>query len=66
MQYLLIIGLPLAFMAYFPATVLLSRTGELSVHPLFAYGAPLVGGLWFALARYVFDRELRHYQSAGH
>jgi len=53
-------------MAYFPATVLLGRTGELSVHPIFAYGAPLVGGLWFALACYIFEHELRHYQSAGH
>ena len=36
-------GLPLAFMAYFPAVVLLGRTGELQVNPLFAYAAPLRG-----------------------
>jgi ABC-2 type transport system permease protein len=53
-------------MAYFPAVVLLERTGELQVHPAFAYGAPLAGVIWLALAVAVFQRELRFYQSAGH
>jgi ABC-2 type transport system permease protein len=66
LSFLLTFALPLAFMAYFPAAVLLERTGELQVHPAFAYGAPLVGLLWLALAILVFQRELRHYQSAGH
>ena len=65
-QFLLIFALPVAFVGYFPATVLLGRTSELSVHPLFAYGAPLAGMVLFALAVRVFGRETRHYQSSGH
>jgi ABC-2 type transport system permease protein len=65
-QFLLTFGLPLAFMAYFPATVLLGRTGELSVPPLLAYAAPAAGVCWFGLAVWVFRHELRAYQSAGH
>jgi len=55
-----------AFIAYLPATVLLGRTGELAVHPLFAYVAPLVGVLVFSLAYAFWKGELRHYQSSGH
>ncbi len=65
-QFLLIFGLPLAFMAYFPATVLLGRTHELSVPPFLAYAAPLAGVIWFLLALCFFDHELRNYQSSGH
>ncbi len=66
LQLLLTFGIPVAFMAYFPAVVLLGRTAELPVHPAFAYGAPLAGVVWMAIALYVFQRELRHYKSAGH
>lgn len=66
LQFLLTFGIPVAFMAYFPAAVLLGRTAELQVDPSFAYGAPLAGVLWMAIALYVFHRELRNYQSAGH
>jgi len=66
LRWLLTFALPLAFMAYFPAVVLLRRTGELSVPPTLAYGAPLIGALWFALAVAVFQRALRQYQSVGH
>lgn len=66
LQFLLTFGLPLAFVAYFPASVLLARTEELSMHPVFAYLAPLAGIVWFGLAYLVFQHELRNYQSAGH
>jgi ABC-2 type transport system permease protein len=66
LQYLLTFGLPLAFMAYFPATVLLGRTTELSVSPLFAYGAPLAGVVWLIIALRFFHHEMRNYQSSGH
>jgi ABC-2 type transport system permease protein len=65
-QFLLTFGLPLAFMAYFPATVLLGRTGELSVPAVFAYGAPCAGVAWMVLAVCLFRSELRAYQSSGH
>lgn len=66
LSFLLTFGLPLAFLAYFPAVVLLRRTGELQVHPAFAYGAPLAGVFWLVVAVLVFQHELRYYQSAGH
>jgi ABC-2 type transport system permease protein len=66
LEFLLTFGLPLAFMAYFPAVVLLGRTGELQVSPIFAYGAPLAGIVWLLVALQIFHREMRHYKSAGH
>jgi ABC-2 type transport system permease protein len=58
--------LPIAFIAYLPATVLLGRTDELSVHPALAYAAPVIGVLLFMLAYWFWQHELRAYQSAGH
>jgi ABC-2 type transport system permease protein len=58
--------LPLAFVAYFPAAVLVNRTGDLLVPALVAYLSPLVGVLWFAAAYWFFNHELRCYQSSGH
>lgn len=65
-QWLLTFVMPVAFMAYFPTAVLLQRTGELNVVPLLAYAAPLAGVVWLAIALWVFRREMRNYQSAGH
>jgi ABC-2 type transport system permease protein len=66
LEFLLTFGIPLAFMAYFPAAVLLGRTSELQVNPLFAYAAPLAGLLWLALALRIFHYAMRSYKSAGH
>lgn len=66
LQFLLTFGIPVAFMAYLPAVVLLERTSELRIPSIFAYGAPLMGMLWIAIALHVFHRELRHYKSSGH
>jgi ABC-2 type transport system permease protein len=66
LEFLLTFGVPLAFMAYFPAVVLLGRTGELQVNPIFAYGAPLAGVVWLFVALRFFHYEMRNYQSAGH
>lgn len=57
---------PLAFLAYLPATVLLERTAELQVSPAFAYAAPVAGVLWLVLAVRVFNSQIGSYQSAGH
>jgi ABC-2 type transport system permease protein len=65
-QFLLTFGIPVAFMAYFPAVVLLGRTAELQVDLLFAYGAPLAGVFWMGIALWVFEHEMRHYHSSGH
>jgi ABC-2 type transport system permease protein len=57
---------PLAFVAYLPATVLLNRTAELAINPLLAYAAPLAGVIWLAIAVRVFNSQMGNYQSAGH
>jgi ABC-2 type transport system permease protein len=66
LQFLLTFALPVAFIAYLPATVLLGRTGELAIHPAFAYLAPVAGVVIFSLAYRFWRSEIRHYQSSGH
>jgi len=66
LQYVFTFIVPLAFVAYLPATVLLDRTAELQVSPSLAFAAPVVGLALGFLAARVFNNELRHYQSAGH
>ncbi len=57
--------LPLAFVAYLPAGVLLGRTGGLHVTPWLAFGAPLAGPLIAAAAHRLWRSQLRHYQGTG-
>lgn len=58
--------LPVAFVAYVPASVLFGRTGELRMPAFLAWGAPVVGLVWFAIAYRVWQRLLDSYQSSGH
>ena len=66
MELILTFGLPVAFIAYVPASTLLGRTGELAVPPVFAYLAPLAGAIWLTLAILFWQSQMRRYQSAGH
>ena len=65
-RVVLMTALPLAFMAYVPATVLLGKSDELILSPLVGYGAPLVGRWRFALTYQLWRGQLDAYQSAGH
>ena len=65
LQYLLTFGLPVAFVAYFPASTLLDRSNELLVSPWLAAAAPLVGLALFLLALRIWRRASRRYQSSG-
>ncbi|MQS37071.1 ABC transporter permease [Streptomyces katsurahamanus] len=56
---------PVAFVAYVPASVLLGRTGDLSVSPVLAWAAPAIGFLWMYAAYRIWVRQMRHYQSTG-
>lgn len=60
---------PMAFMAWVPATVLLDRTDELPFPVWIAWCSPVVGPVvgpvLLAGAAWLFRRESRHYQSAG-
>lgn len=64
-QALLLWVIPVAFVAWVPATVLLDRTDELPFAGWLAWFSPLLGVLAIALAAWVFVRESRHYQSSG-
>jgi ABC-2 type transport system permease protein len=66
LRFLFTFAVPLAFVAYLPATVLLSRVPELQVNPLVAYLAPLAGVAWLAVSMRVFDTQIGNYQSSGH
>ena len=57
---------PMAFMAWVPSTVLLGRTAELPFPEWIAWASPLVGFALIAGAIWLFMRQSRHYQSAGH
>lgn len=57
--------LPVAFVAYIPSSVLLDRVGGLHVPAALAWGAPLVGAIWFYAAYRFWRWQLRAYQSSG-
>lgn len=57
--------LPIAFVAYFPASVLLNRTGDLAVPAWLAASSPLVGVILFTIAVRIWRIQSANYQSAG-
>jgi ABC-2 type transport system permease protein len=65
-QRTLTYAIPVAFIAYLPASVLLRRTGQLAVPAVLGYATPLVGIALFTLAYLFWHRQLRHYQGVGH
>lgn len=65
-RWALTVVLPLAFASYFPATVLLGRTGELWIPAWLASLAPAVGAALFVAAYRFWRGQLRHYASSGH
>ena len=65
LQLVLTFALPVAFVAYFPASVLLERTNEIIVVPWLAAVAPLVGLALYLVALRIWQRASRGYQSAG-
>jgi ABC-2 type transport system permease protein len=62
-SYLLTFLLPLAFIAYLPATALLGRTDELQLPEWVAWASPLAGPLIFWAGVAFFRRQSRHYDS---
>lgn len=65
LQYALTFVLPVAFVAWFPASALLDRTGGLIVPSWLAWLAPLVGLGAFLVALRIWHRASRGYQSSG-
>ena len=65
LQYALTFVLPVAFVAWFPASALLDRTGGLVVPGWLAWLAPLIGLGAFLIALRIWNRASRGYQSSG-
>lgn len=65
LQVVLTYVLPVAFVAYFPASALLHRTDGLLVPTWLAWCAPLVGLGLFLIALRIWHRASRGYQSSG-
>jgi ABC-2 type transport system permease protein len=65
-QRLLTYAVPVAFIAFLPASLVLGRDGQLAVPATLGYATPAVGVLLFALAYRYWRRQLRHYQGVGH
>lgn len=66
LQFFLTWIIPMAFMAWVPSTVLLGRTEDLPFPPWMAWSSPAIGFLVMTVAVWLFARESRNYQSAGH
>lgn len=57
--------LPVAFVAFFPASILLNREGDLAVPAWLATMSPLIGVVLFTIAVRIWKVQSAHYQSAG-
>jgi ABC-2 type transport system permease protein len=64
-EYLLTFALPVAFVAYFPASAILGRGDQLTVAPAIAWLAPILGIVLFSFAVRVWRWQSKRYQSAG-
>lgn len=64
-QWVLATVIPVAFVAYLPASVLLDRTHETGLPPIMAYLSPVVGVAALLAGYRMWRHQLRHYQSAG-
>lgn len=65
-RFVLTFVMPLAFVAYLPVSVLLGRTGELSVPAVVGYLAPLLGGVLLFAAYRLWRHQMQFYTSSGH
>jgi ABC-2 type transport system permease protein len=65
LEYLLTFVLPVAFVAYFPASAILGRGDQLTLPEAFAWISPVLGICLFALAVRFWGWQSRNYQSAG-
>ena len=65
LQILFSFVIPVAFMSFYPATVILMKGGETPFHPALGYLSPLVGIIFFLLSIGFWNWALGKYQSTG-
>lgn len=66
LAYLLTFALPVAFVAFFPSTIILDRTDALHVSPVLAMVAPVIGVILFLVSLRIWRAQSWRYQSSGH
>ncbi|WP_425449076.1 ABC transporter permease [Dethiothermospora halolimnae] len=64
LRILLTFILPYGFISFYPSQYFLNKT-DVIFHPLFQYGTPIVGILFFILAYKIWLYGVDHYNSAG-
>jgi ABC-2 type transport system permease protein len=64
-EYLLTFALPVAFVAYFPASAILGRGNELRVSSWIAWISPILGIVLFGIAVRIWRWNSARYQSSG-
>jgi ABC-2 type transport system permease protein len=64
-EWVLTTVVPVAFVAFLPASVLLGHDSDLHIPVFFGYASPLAGVVVFVAASAFWGRQLRHYQGAG-
>lgn len=64
-QRVLTYAVPVAFIAFLPAGVILGHTDQLGVPSVVAFATPVIGLVLFTLAYRFWRHQLRHYQSVG-
>lgn len=64
-EWVLTTVVPVALVAFLPASVLLGHVSDLHVPAVLGYVSPLVGVAVFVAASAFWGRQLRHYQGAG-
>lgn len=65
LQGFLTFVLPLAFMSFYPAAVILAKGSGIPFHPVVGYVSPLAGIVLFSLSVLFWNRALTKYQSTG-
>lgn len=65
LQWVMTWILPVAFIAWVPAAVILDHTEGLGVSGTVALLAPVVGAVWFTLGYQIWQRQVKAYASTG-
>jgi ABC-2 type transport system permease protein len=64
-QILLTFIIPYAFVNFYPSQLFLSKSGTELFNPVFKFCTPIVGGIMFALALFIWKSGINRYESTG-
>lgn len=64
-QTMLTLIIPVAFINFYPAQILLDKTDYCGFNPNIAYLSPIIGVVLFTISYYLFSLGIKHYKSTG-